>query len=166
MSLRANVTQPDSLTVSLWFTNSTFGVMAFFVWGIHPIYMVDSSAKNTSTSIQKLVKLELCSDHFFSCSASQGLLNNDPTIWLDGARSPPPSMLLPYPTTPGCFFVRECTRIHGRIINTLCWWIYCQENRTPANFFFNFLEPLSLSLSLILSPFSSAFLLTICWKSF
>jgi hypothetical protein len=36
-------------------------------------------------------QLVLCSDHFPADFASLGILNKDPSVWLDGARPPPVS---------------------------------------------------------------------------
>jgi hypothetical protein len=36
---------------------------------------------------------ELCSDHFPSRFCQPGVLNKDPTVWLDGARPPPISLI-------------------------------------------------------------------------
>ncbi len=38
--------------------------------------------------------LELCSDHFLAGFAGQGVLNKDQTVWLDGARPTPISLIM------------------------------------------------------------------------
>ncbi len=55
----------DSPRGSWWFTDNTFGGPAkFFVGNAPNTWMVDSSTQHMFQSIQKLIKLELHSDHF------------------------------------------------------------------------------------------------------
>ncbi len=43
---------------------------------------------NTIPSTQILVKMKLCSDHFYGQLRQYGVLNKDPSALIDGARQP------------------------------------------------------------------------------
>ncbi len=61
---------------------------------------------NTIPSTQILVKMKLCSDHFSGQLCQYGVLNKDPSAWIDGARQPPIYVIVQSDSTFGGFIDR------------------------------------------------------------
>jgi hypothetical protein len=69
-------------------------------------------------------QFELCSDHFSAMFGGHGVLNKDPTVWLDGARPPPKVFFFNRPTqkltiTVFLIFCGWYAKWH----NAVLWWL-------------------------------------------
>jgi hypothetical protein len=120
----------DSLTASWQFTDNTFGGLVNFLWGIHPMCMVDLTTKNMFQNMyKKLAKLELCSDLFSGLLCQSGVLNKNPTISCMEWDQPLSMLSQSDNTLAGLadFLSWNPPYVHSGFIDMLCWRIQCQR---------------------------------------